>query len=95
MYNDGFWGFPAVAAWEYKGSFWVKGDLNGNLSVTLQGNYSSKVYAKGFVHVASEADSWTQYNYTFQRHTMHLTQITPFTSPGMPLALMARLTLIY
>ena len=81
MYNDGFWGFPAVAAWEYKGSFWVKGDLNGNLSVTLQGNYTSNVYAQASVHVTSEAGSWTQYNYTFQpthdapdaNNTLHFT----------------------
>lgn len=46
MYNDGFWGFPAVAAWEYKGSFWLKGNLNGDLSVTLRGNNSSNVFAQ-------------------------------------------------
>jgi len=33
--NVGFWGFPVVASWEYKGSFWVQGGLNGNVTVCL------------------------------------------------------------
>lgn len=81
MYNDGFWGFPAVAAWEYKGSFWMKGNFNGNISVTLEANTSSTVYAEASVNVASKAGAWTQYNYTFQpshdapnaNNTLHFT----------------------
>ena len=33
--NVGYWGFPVVADWTYKGSFWVNGGLNGNVTVCL------------------------------------------------------------
>jgi alpha-N-arabinofuranosidase len=88
FYNDGFWGFPAVAAWEYKGSFWVEGSLGGNVTIELKGNYSSTTYAEASVAVASKAGSWTQYNYTFQpshdapnaNNTLHFTWDAPCAS---------------
>jgi alpha-L-arabinofuranosidase len=61
--NVGFWGFPAVAGWEYKGSFWVQGGLDGNLTVCLTSNDNVR-YAEAEVEIVS-SDSWTQYNYTF------------------------------
>jgi len=60
--NVGFWGFPVVAETEYKGSFWVQGGLNGNLTVCLTSNENEQ-YAEAEVSVKS-SDSWTQYNYT-------------------------------
>ncbi|KAK0906750.1 hypothetical protein LTR91_015190 [Friedmanniomyces endolithicus] len=56
--NAGFWGFP-----EYKGSFYVEGGLNGNLTVCLTSN-DNVAYAEASVEVSSSS-SWTQYNYTF------------------------------
>lgn len=61
--NVGFWGFPVVAGWEYTGSFWVYGGLDGNLTVCLTSNDDTQ-YAEASVEVASSS-SWTQYNYTF------------------------------
>lgn len=61
--NVGFWGFPAVAGWEYKGSFYVKGGLDGNLTICLTSNDDVQ-YAEASVEVSS-SESWTQYNYTF------------------------------
>ncbi|KAK3624539.1 hypothetical protein LTR56_020979 [Elasticomyces elasticus] len=61
--NVGFWGFPVVAGWEYKGSFYVSGGLDGNLTVCLTSNDNVQ-YAEASVEVAS-SDEWTQYNYTF------------------------------
>ncbi|OQO10212.1 hypothetical protein B0A48_04569 [Cryoendolithus antarcticus] len=66
VYNDGFWGFPAVAAWEYQGSFYVEGSLTGNVTVQLAGNYSKTLYAETSVAVASKAGAWTQYKYSFK-----------------------------
>jgi alpha-N-arabinofuranosidase len=81
FYNDGFWGFPAVKAWEYEGSFWVKGNLNGNVSVELKANKTGTCYASASVDVASKSSSWTQYKYTFMptadapnaNNTLHFT----------------------
>ncbi|KAK5129202.1 hypothetical protein LTR08_003752 [Meristemomyces frigidus] len=61
--NVGFWGFPAIAGWEYKGSFWVEGDLDGNVTVCLAGD-DNVAYAEASVEV-STSSKWTQYNYTF------------------------------
>lgn len=61
--NVGFWGFPVVAGWEYKGSFWVSGGLDGNVTVCLT-SIDNTQYAEASVEVASSSE-WTQYNYTF------------------------------
>ncbi|KAK1080980.1 hypothetical protein LTR33_005080, partial [Friedmanniomyces endolithicus] len=55
--NAGFWGFPVVAGWEYKGSFYVEGGLNGNLTVCLTSN-DNVAYAEASVEVSSSS-SWT------------------------------------
>ncbi|EMC95118.1 glycoside hydrolase family 51 protein [Baudoinia panamericana UAMH 10762] len=61
--NVGFWGFPVVAGWQYNGSFWVEGALNGNVTIALVSN-SNTYYAEASVAVHSSS-AWTQYNYTF------------------------------
>ncbi|KAK3675815.1 hypothetical protein LTR78_004456 [Recurvomyces mirabilis] len=60
--NVGFWGFPVVAGTTYKGSFWVQGGLNGNLTVCLTSN-GNQQWAEAEVSVKSSA-TWSQYNYT-------------------------------
>ncbi|KAK3114929.1 hypothetical protein LTR53_006257 [Teratosphaeriaceae sp. CCFEE 6253] len=60
--NVGYWGFPVVAGTTYKGSFYVSGGLDGNLTVCLTSNDDLQ-YAEASVAVAS-GDAWTQYNYT-------------------------------
>ncbi|KAK5113070.1 hypothetical protein LTR62_003649 [Meristemomyces frigidus] len=60
--NVGFWGFPVVAGTEYKGSFYVYGGLDGNVTVCLTSN-DDEQYAEAEVTVKS-SNAWTQYNYT-------------------------------
>ncbi|KAF2764171.1 glycoside hydrolase [Teratosphaeria nubilosa] len=62
--NDGFWGFPVVAGWEYKGSFWVFGGFDGDITIELV-SLEDEVYTKASVYVCASSSSWTQYNYTF------------------------------
>lgn len=69
FYNDGYWGFPAVAAWDYKGTFWLEGTMTGYITVAMKGKFSNTTYASVPVDVASTASSWTQYNYTFKPAT--------------------------
>lgn len=61
--NVGFWGFPVVEGWEYKGSFWVYGGLDGNVTICLASNEDVE-YAEASVEISSSSE-WTQYNYTF------------------------------
>ncbi|KAK4550251.1 hypothetical protein LTR36_003218 [Oleoguttula mirabilis] len=65
--NVGFWGFPVVEGWEYKGSFWVYGGLDGNVTVCLTSDQNEE-YVEASVEVSSSSD-WTQYNYTFTPST--------------------------
>lgn len=60
--NEGFWGFPVVEGWQYNGSFWAVGGLDGNITVCLVSNEDEQ-FAEASVQV-STSDSWTQYNYT-------------------------------
>ncbi|KAI7507169.1 putative vacuolar segregation protein [Hortaea werneckii] len=60
--NEGFWGFPVVSGWQYNGSFWVYGGLDGNITICLS-SYDDKVFAETSVEVSSTSE-WTQYNYT-------------------------------
>ncbi|KXL46055.1 glycoside hydrolase family 51 protein [Acidomyces richmondensis BFW] len=62
--NEGFWGFPVVAGWEYTGSFWVYGELKGNIHISLVSD-SNDEYAAANVQVSSSSSDWMQYNYTF------------------------------
>ncbi|KAL5372659.1 hypothetical protein DPSP01_013320 [Paraphaeosphaeria sporulosa] len=63
--NVGFWGFPVVSSWEYKGSFYVYGSLDTNITVCLT-SLSNEAYAEAHVEVKSTSSEWTQYHYTFQ-----------------------------
>lgn len=60
--NVGFWGFPVVSGWQYNGSFWMYGGLEGNITIALTSN-DDHVYTETAVEVSSN-DEWTQYNYT-------------------------------
>lgn len=62
--NVGFWGFPVVAGDEYKGSFWVTGNMKGSVNVCMT-SLSDESYADVEVAVSSTSSKWTQYNYTF------------------------------
>jgi alpha-L-arabinofuranosidase len=66
--NVGFWGFPVVAGWEYKGSFWVYGGLKGNVTIQLV-SIENEVYTEASVAVSASNSSWAQYNYTFTPST--------------------------
>ncbi|KJX95656.1 alpha-l-arabinofuranosidase a like protein [Zymoseptoria brevis] len=63
--NAGFWGFPVVSNCTYKGSFYVHGDYNGNISVNLQ-SLEKQSWAEASVEVSSSSGQWTQYHYTLQ-----------------------------
>lgn len=67
--NEGYWGFPVEPDWTYAGSFWVHGSYNGEVTVNLKANFTSQSFAQACIEVASKADSWTQYNYTFKPHS--------------------------
>ncbi|KAH9843359.1 Glycoside hydrolase family 51 protein [Teratosphaeria destructans] len=62
--NDGFWGFPVVAGWEYNGSFWVFGGFESNITIRLV-SLESEVYTEASVYVCASSSSWTQYHYSF------------------------------
>jgi len=62
--NVGFWGFPVVAGWEYKGSFWVEGSLDGNVTVCLTSNDNTE-YAEASVEVSSN-NAWYVSTRTFE-----------------------------
>ncbi|CAK4031354.1 ABFa alfa-L-arabinofuranosidase-A [Lecanosticta acicola] len=64
--NAGFWGFPVVSSWTYKGSFWVHGGYNGDIKVDLHSSLQNHSWAQAAVRVASKSDSWTQFNYTLR-----------------------------
>lgn len=61
--NEGFWGFPVVEGWTYRGSFFALGGLNGILTIALTSN-EDEVFVETSVPVSSSED-WTKYEYTF------------------------------
>ena len=61
--NEGFWGFPVVEGWQYNGSFYALGGLNGNITVALVSN-EDEVFVEASVPVSS-SDDWAKYEYTF------------------------------
>lgn len=63
--KTGYWGFPIVESWNYNGSFYVNGNFNGNLTVSLQSNTTGKTYATAAVAVDSTAAAWKQFSYQF------------------------------
>ncbi|KAH0612759.1 uncharacterized protein H6S33_009139 [Morchella sextelata] len=60
--NEGFWGIN-VKDQEYTGSFYVKGQYNGDFTVSLKSNLTSKVYAQKKVRSTSKPDAWTKHEF--------------------------------
>lgn len=61
--NAGFWGME-VKPQLYTGSFYVKGNYDGDFTITLQSNLTSEVFAWTEVKSAGKHDEWVQYKYT-------------------------------
>lgn len=66
MEHSGFWGFPIVSSWTYKGSFYIRGEFNGNITASLVSNTTGETYAEASVEVSSSDGAWTQHHYSFQ-----------------------------
>ncbi|KAJ5909428.1 Arabinosidase A [Penicillium tannophilum] len=56
--NAGYWGIPVDGS-EHQTSFWVKGDLSGDITASLVGNGTGTVYGSTPIPVTSTADSFT------------------------------------
>ncbi|KAJ5998410.1 Arabinosidase A [Penicillium sp. IBT 35674x] len=56
--NAGYWGIPVDGS-EHQTYFWVKGDLSGDITVSLVGNGTGTVYGSTSIPVTSTAGDFT------------------------------------
>lgn len=56
--NAGYWGIPVDGS-EHQTYFWIKGDLNGNITASLVGNGTGKVYGSTSIPVTSTSNKFT------------------------------------
>ncbi len=61
--NPGWWGISVKGANTYQGSFYVRGDYDGNFTVLIVSDKANETLALASVVSESTADAWTQHKF--------------------------------
>lgn len=62
--NDGYWGIPVDGS-DFQTYFWIKGDLNSNITARLVGNGTGTEYASTSIPVSSSSKAFTYIEASF------------------------------
>jgi alpha-N-arabinofuranosidase len=62
FFNDGYWGMD-VKVQTYRGSFWVRGDYNGDFTASLQSNITGERFGVTKVKSRSRANQWVEHKF--------------------------------
>ncbi|KAI0396451.1 alpha-N-arabinofuranosidase A [Xylariaceae sp. FL0594] len=62
FFNDGYWGMD-VKVQKYQGSFWVRGDYDGDFKVSLQSNITGETFGTAKVKSRTRTHEWVQHEF--------------------------------
>ncbi|KAH7027828.1 alpha-L-arabinofuranosidase [Microdochium trichocladiopsis] len=63
FFNDGYWGMDVKKANKYTGSFWVKGQYDGQFTASFRSNITGDIFGSTTIQSKSVPDDWTEHTY--------------------------------
>jgi len=69
FFNDGYWGMDVKKANKYTGSFWVKGQYDGQFTASLRSNITGDTFGSTTIQSKCNSVDWIEHTYELRPDT--------------------------